>query len=299
MPERHTALLIEDEPEIARELGDLLASLGHAHIHAADKAQAEEFLEREDYCFVLLDLHLKVNSDSILAHVEAGQTLLERIRSRHPRRGTNDQHLLQILPMSGHAKDRQFIVRSLQEGADDFIVKPISENVPPFREKIRDALTKSGRNSHTKCAAITRFARAAGADLTTMATAEATVRLALTGRWKHRRVEVQIDDKTVFVTAVVFRLLVGLAVGRICAKEGWVHKSDLGATTEDGWKDASRLKEELARCLPPNVQIFENDRNGSYRLNPLLALAPIDSAALMALGDARISKLAKQIAQKA
>lgn len=156
---RHVALLVEDEPEMAAELGELLASLGHDHIHAASKEDAEQLVERGEFCYVLLDLQIKADADSIKAHVEAGQTLLEFIRERYSRRNDRDKHRLQVLVMSGHAKEHHYVVKALQEGADDFITKPVSESTPPFKDKICEALRRSGREKHERCAAITRDAR--------------------------------------------------------------------------------------------------------------------------------------------
>jgi DNA-binding response OmpR family regulator len=154
MPGRHIALLVEDEPQMALELGELLQSIGHGHIHAATKEEAERLAEQGEFCYVLLDLQIKVNAESIMAHVEAGQSLLEFLRERYPRRNDQDKYRLPVLVMSGHAKEHYYVVRALQDGADDFITKPVSESKPPFRDKIQEALRKSGRQKHQHCAAI-------------------------------------------------------------------------------------------------------------------------------------------------
>lgn len=158
---RHIALLVEDEPQMASELGELLESLGHGHIHAATKEEAERLVEGDDFCYVLLDLQIKVNADSIKAHVEAGQTLLEFIRARYPRRNNEDKYRLPILVMSGHAKEHYYVVKALQDGADDFVTKPLGESRPPFKDKLQEALRRSGREKHERCAAIMREAVAA------------------------------------------------------------------------------------------------------------------------------------------
>src|SRR5204862_4813520 len=113
MDGRHTVLLVEDEPQMAEELGELLESLGHGHVHAATKEDAVRLVEEGGFCYVLLDLQIKANADSIKAHVEAGQSLLELIRERYPRRNDEGKHRLQILVMSGHAKEHYFVVKAL------------------------------------------------------------------------------------------------------------------------------------------------------------------------------------------
>lgn len=161
MGARHIALLVEDEPEMASELGELLDSLGHDHLHVTCKEEAERLVDDGAFCYVLLDLQIKVNADSIKAHIEAGQTLLEFIRERYPRRNEKDKYRLPVVVMSGHAKEHHYVVKALQDGADDFITKPVGESKPPFKDKIQEALRRSGRESHEHCATIMEGARAA------------------------------------------------------------------------------------------------------------------------------------------
>ncbi len=293
MSRRHVALLVEDEPEMAAELRELLASLGHACIHAPTQEAAERLLEAGDFCYVLLDLQIKVNADSIKARVEAGQSLLEQVRERYPQRNDDGKHRLQILVMSGHAKDHHYVVKALQEGADDFITKPVSESHPPFKEKIQEALRRCGRDKHERCVALTQAARVS----TDAAAASpgATTRLAITGRQEGKRLEIKLGDKRVLLTSASFLMLLHLVVGRLRDEGGWVHKQDLGAKTEQGWKGISRLKEELAPHLPATATIVENDRSGGYRLRADVEIASIDSKHLRETGDARIARLATEI----
>ncbi|HVE86306.1 MAG TPA: response regulator [Myxococcales bacterium] len=292
---RHTALLVEDEPQMAAELGELLESLGHAHIHAGNKEDAERLVEEGEFCYVLLDLQIKANADSIKAHVEAGQSLLELIRERYPRRNDEGKHRLQILVMSGHAKEHYYVVKALQEGADDFIIKPVGESKPPFKDKIQDALRRSGRDNHERCAALMREARAIQGPAAEAAPATGPVRLAITGLQEGKRMEVKVGDKAVLLTNASFLMLMSLVAGRLSKAEGWVHKNDLGAKAEQGWKGISRLKEELAPHLPPKAAIIENDKSGSYRLHAGIEITGVDVARLESAGDARIEKLAAEI----
>jgi CheY-like chemotaxis protein len=161
MSRRHRALLVEDDAEMAEELGDLLESLGHDHLHASTQEEAELLIERgEPFCFAILDLQIPANAGSIKARVEAGLGVLELLRARFPHRNAQDEHGMQLLVMSGHAKDTPSAVNALQLGGDDFVVKPLSENKQSLPEKIRVALKRSGRESHSACAAVSRHARA-------------------------------------------------------------------------------------------------------------------------------------------
>lgn len=292
MSRRHIALLVEDEPQMASELGELLESIGHGHIHAASKEEAEQLVEQGEFCYVLLDLQIKVNADSIKAHVEAGQSLLELIRERHPRRNAEGKHRLQILVMSGHAKEHYYVVKALQDGADDFITKPVGESNPPFKDKIQEALRRSGRQNHDCCAGQMCEARTPSA---TTAPATTIARLAITGRQEGKRLEIKIDEKAVLLTNASFLMLMHLVAGRLRKPEAWVHKNDLGAKTEQGWKGISRLKEELAPHLPAKAEITENDKSGSYRLHANIEIASVDAAHMESNGDARIEKLAHEI----
>ncbi|MDI1344107.1 MAG: hypothetical protein PSV22_08430, partial [Pseudolabrys sp.] len=58
----HTALIVEDEPEMAAEIADLLRSFGHGHIHVETLADARARLDQGGFCYVLLDLQIKADS---------------------------------------------------------------------------------------------------------------------------------------------------------------------------------------------------------------------------------------------
>src|SRR5581483_10505587 len=104
---------------------------------------------------------------------------------------------LQILVMSAHAKEHQFVVKAFQEGADDFLQKPLGENRPRIDERIRDALRKSGRENHERCKTALADAK----------TGVAPVRLVLDGRPVGRRVEIKIEDKAVELRVAEFLTL--------------------------------------------------------------------------------------------
>ena len=287
-PGRHVALVVEDEPQMAAELGELLDSMGHDHRHAATKEDAERLVEAGEFCYALLDLEIKVNADSIRPRVEAGESLLELIRERYPNRNDVGEHQLPILMVSGHSETR-YVVKSFQSRADDFITKPVGENHPPFKEKIQAALRKSGRDQHVNCAAIMRAARAA------QRTASAAPALAITGRQVGKRFEVTLGDAPLELTNASFTMLLRLVVGRLAKPEGWVHKSELGETSDQGWKGPSRLRTELGAAT--KLDVIENDGSGSYRLHLNIAIGCIDTARLAAGENATITQLAERIQQ--
>lgn len=158
MAGQHVALIVEDEPEMAAEIADLLRSFGHDHIHVETKVAAIEALDAGGFCYVLLDLKIKTDDKSIKPHVEAGVSLLTEIRARFPRRNSHDIHLMPILVVSGQAKEHEDVVKAFQKGTDDFIRKPLSLDNQDIEAKIRQCLDRSGRSDHSVCDFMTRQA---------------------------------------------------------------------------------------------------------------------------------------------
>ena len=151
MGHRHVALIVEDEPDMAAEIGDLLRSFGHDHIHAGTLEEGLACLDRGGFCYVLLDLQIKADHASIKPRVESGMTLLHEIRQRFPRRHDNDMHLLPVIVVSGHGHEPQNIIGAYNGGIDDFILKPLSLGNQDVRGKIRGCLERAGRTDHGLC----------------------------------------------------------------------------------------------------------------------------------------------------
>ena len=100
-------LLVEDDAELGRRLGDRLRGAGFAVDLATTRADAEAWPEMEHIDAVVLDLGLPDGS---------GMDLL-----RHWRGGRVDTPIL-ILTARGSWQDK---VAGLNAGADDFVVKPV------------------------------------------------------------------------------------------------------------------------------------------------------------------------------
>ncbi|TAN56808.1 MAG: response regulator [Magnetospirillum sp.] len=144
MTGRPMALIVEDDPEMAAELADLLRSFGHGSIQAESKADALVRLEDGGIAYILLDLQIKADRLSIKPTVSAGMALLDEIRCRFPARAATDMHLLPVLVVSGHAKEHRDVVEAFQRGADDFIRKPLSLAERDFEAKVRHCLERAG-----------------------------------------------------------------------------------------------------------------------------------------------------------
>ena len=146
MLDRHIALIVEDEPEMAAELGDLLRSFGHDHLHAETVADARARLDEGGFCYVLLDLQIKADSQSIKPRVESGMAVLAEIRKRYPHRSTPNMHRMPVIVISGHGKEPRNIITAFQNGIDDFIIKPLSSDGQDVGAMIRRCLELAGRS---------------------------------------------------------------------------------------------------------------------------------------------------------
>lgn len=151
MADRHIALIVEDEPEMAAELADLLRSFGHDHLHAETLADARASLDEGGFCYVLLDLQIKADGQSIKPRIESGMSLLREIRRRFPHRSANDMHLIPVLVISGHGKEPENIIGAFKDGINDFIMKPLSLNRHDIGGTIRRCLELAGRGDHGAC----------------------------------------------------------------------------------------------------------------------------------------------------
>jgi CheY-like chemotaxis protein len=151
MSERHTGLIVEDEPEMAAEIADLLRCFGHDHLHAETLAAGKAHLDAGAFCYVLLDLQIKADGQSIKPRVESGMSLLREIRRRFPHRSGNDMHLMPVIVISGHGKEPSNIIGAFKDGIDDFIMKPLSTDGQDVGSKIRRCLKLAGRIDHGAC----------------------------------------------------------------------------------------------------------------------------------------------------
>jgi CheY-like chemotaxis protein len=73
MKERHLALVVEDDPETAEDLGQILESVGCGSVVVDNAEDAEKRLQEKSFCLILLDLQIKGAPDEIKGHVEYGK----------------------------------------------------------------------------------------------------------------------------------------------------------------------------------------------------------------------------------
>jgi CheY-like chemotaxis protein len=255
MAGQHIALIVEDEPEMAAEIADLVRSFGHSSIHVETKADALALIERGDFCYVLLDMQIKADRDSIKAYISAGMTLLEEIRRRFPHRAATDMHLLPVLVVSGHAKEHDDVVKAFQAGADDFIRKPLSLDGQDMGSKIRHCLDRAGRGEHCDCEArALEFAN--GAPL-----AEAASEVFW---YLPDYSEVGLHGTVYRFTGEIQKKVIGLLHGVASTQAPWL--SGKAVLTAAKSMDAAMKMGNLFSGHPCWGTLLRSDKRGKYRL---------------------------------
>ncbi|MCC4595152.1 response regulator transcription factor [Xanthomonas campestris pv. phormiicola] len=114
-------LVAEDDTSIAVALRDSLAECGHVVDHVNDGAAAERALSAESYHLLVLDLGLPRRD---------GLQVLQRVRERR------DEVAVLVVTARDGVEDR---IRALDQGADDYLIKPfeLSEFLARTRALLR------------------------------------------------------------------------------------------------------------------------------------------------------------------
>ena len=130
------ALVIDDDKEIIRTVGDILDSLGHRYDAAGDQESARKLLEPDKYAYVLLDLEIPVRPGR-LCRIQNGKNLLAEIRQ------TSGMAHVPVIVMTGHGSDGPDLAVSVfKGGAVDYVQKPLDGG--KLDTAIREALAKGG-----------------------------------------------------------------------------------------------------------------------------------------------------------
>lgn len=106
-------LLVDDQPQNLALLEALLRPLGHRLYGAANGEAAVELIDQQSFDLVLCDLIMpKMDGLAVLAH------LRRRERGSH----------IPVILITGHA-ERDYRLRGLEAGADEFLEKPVDRAV--------------------------------------------------------------------------------------------------------------------------------------------------------------------------
>jgi FixJ family two-component response regulator len=284
MKERHIALVVEDDRETAEDLSEILRSIDCESVVVDNAEDALSVLQKNSFCLILLDLQIKSAADSIKGHVEHGKALLRKIREKHVDHN-GITFWLPVLIVSGFAREVNEAVDIMKDGASDVIQKPFDSR--QVSEAIRRALQVSGRETHDRCHEPSP---------TQLPDLKDGVVIAIPGDRIRHRTRVRIASKTVDITDASLRILLRLMVGQ---QDGVpVHKVDLGARADQGFKGISNLRNELRQVLG-SVEIIDNDYHGNYRFKKDVEIGACAVDKLLKIGDRTISDLAAQLRQPA
>lgn len=128
-------LIVEDDPDNSRTLGDILAAHRHDYDSAGEMETALKLLQPGKYDYLILDMDFPV-APGRLSRRENGRILLEQIRK------TNGLETLPVIVMTGRDNDESdFIVSVMKAGHGgwtDYLQKPI--NGDKVDKAIKDAL---------------------------------------------------------------------------------------------------------------------------------------------------------------
>lgn len=129
------ALVIDDDPEARRIVGDILDSLNHDHDEAEDQEEARALLKPGKYSYVLLDLQIPVKPSG-LCRIENGVNILREIREGE---GTS---ALPVIVMTGYGKEGPELATYVFKcGATDYVTKPL--DMGKLDRAIQEALGKA------------------------------------------------------------------------------------------------------------------------------------------------------------
>lgn len=278
MKNRHIALIVEDDREIAEELYEILQSIDCRSLIVDNSQDAVRKLQNGSYCLILLDLHIKSAPDSIKGNVEHGKALLRKIRQKHNvHSGTH--FWLPVIIVSGYAREVDEAVDVMKDGASDIIRKPFVGR--QVSEKIRLAFQATGRHTHERC----------HEPPTEGLNVQDGVVIAIPGDRIRHRTRVMITSKSANLTDASLKVLLHLMLAKQNGKV--VHKHDFGVEPDQGFKGISNLRNELRQV--GHFDIIHNDYHGNYSFKKNVIIGECAVEKLLQIGDETISRLAKQI----
>jgi DNA-binding response OmpR family regulator len=276
----HVGLIVEDDPAMAEDLAEILRSLDCELVTVDNKRDALAALSNNPFCFVLLDLHIKLDAESIRGHFEHGRSLLREMRGMYSDH-TGAGYSLPIVVVSGHAREVDTAVEVMRDGADHVIQKPIKGGA--VSDAVKGCLARSDRATHDLCASVTsRHAE----------TTQGLV-LSITGTRTGRRTRIMIGTRSADLPNRSLRVLLHLVVAKLADRS--VHKTELGGRDDQGFKGVSELRDDLKPALADGTNIIVNLYHGFYRLTDQVVIGPCDIAALVAIDEAPITELAREL----
>lgn len=279
-PQRHLALIVEDDAPAAEGLLEIVKAAGCDATVCDNKAAALGELTSRSYCLVILDLQIKGDQDAIQGHAVHGESLLREIRAMFPERGPSS-HVLPVIVVSGVAREVETAVEVMKFGATDLVRKPI--NSQKIVGAIETALAGAGRVNHANCRMLKSTPRV---------DRDAIV-IEIPGARNKTRTAVKVEGRTSWLPVSSLIVLLRLMVGHM--RSSTVHKHDLGATDDSSSKAVSRLRDYLGHVGSDAQRLITNDQHGSYGLAANVVIGTCDTQELIRIGDHRITELARDL----
>jgi two-component system response regulator TrcR len=129
MMQKHTLLLVDDEPHLARVIKDSLERAGYVVIHAADGEAGYEAFSRQSVDLCIVDVMLPRTD---------GFTLARQMRARHAQ--------TPILFLTARTSTGD-VVEGYESGGNDYLKKPFS--LEELFLRIRELLKRGGGRAET------------------------------------------------------------------------------------------------------------------------------------------------------
>jgi CheY-like chemotaxis protein len=134
---------VDDDPEIVRVLGDILASLNHEYDAANSVEAARQLVEREHFDYYLIDLQIPVHSGHGLARIQNGENLIDELIGKDASRGKR------IIAITAHGNDAPIQpVEMMKKGIADYIPKPFEETGKTLDKAILEMLSRLGGDAN-------------------------------------------------------------------------------------------------------------------------------------------------------
>ena len=297
----HVALIVEDDPQVADVLEELVASLGHAFRHATTLEEVRAAVAAGGYCYVLLDMQIPADATSREA-VGCGETALRLVRRASSARNAADHHVLPVIVVTGYSRDPDFVSKMHKNGADDFIPKPFGDRPDRILDTIRAALELAGREEHGACDAargeqavsskVSAVVEEAPPGTASGSAAAEPVRVAIEGTWLAQRNDLLVNGTRATLPDAHFTVFLSAVLAHQRARGEWESAAKLGMTRNQ-WAP-SRIQSELKGLLPAGFRVLEANKPHAFRLNPAIVIERVEWGALGKHPQATVRKIAAE-----
>ena len=274
---KHMGLIVEDDPEVATLLVQVVRSLGHAARVATTLEDVDAAIAEGGYCYVLLDKQIPATKGS-LALASTGNTAQEHLRRAAPSRNVptearwNDAHHLPIIVVTKYSRELDFVAENLREGASAFVAKPFDPE--KLAAEILAAIARAGvghemqRPGKGAFEARSPAAAGGGGD-----DGRWCARFRLDGLRTGQRTSFVVNEKRRDLQNSKFIVLLRLAAPRFRGSEEEISKHNLGIGRSK--EILSRIYEAVETAVPPGFSIVQWGEGGMLRLHPLVKVEHI------------------------